>query len=120
MKKYRTITVYTREGIDNLMDFDEIKRAALREGSLSRALNDLLEKVLEAAKSVNFKPSNELGLGDLWAYLTDLDSQGLIEMLNECGDYYFNKKEYPLICFVNEFTGEVEDISIDEIMHVED
>ena len=73
MKKYRTITVYTREGIDNLMDFDEIKRAALREGSLSRALNDLLEKVLEAAKSVNFKPSNELGLGDLWAYLTDLD-----------------------------------------------
>ena len=116
-KTYHTMLVFTQESVADPARFLSMQSFALKEGSASREVNELLGNWLKTAKDSHFVPTESYGVGDLWSDMADADIPAMIKLLNQCGKIYFEEGQWPIICFIDEERDELVDLSLNEVMN---
>ena len=114
--KMRTIVVTTKEISKDPAEFDALRTFAMKDGTVSQMLNNLLQEAISLINSQDEHSSDEMELGDFWAEMTGIYTDSLVQLLNECGKFYFLKNQMPLIYFVDEKTDKVDEIMVEDML----
>ena len=110
-----SIEVVPYEAFDDPLIYLKCMLAVAKEGTLAMELNRMVIIAVYLAERENFTPTEDYGLGNLYADKCDKGEVGEIEinLLNMVGSVYFKTEQYPVVYTADE-NQNVIDIAVPE------